>query len=101
MTNQSLSGNRAISNIPNKVGFICRVNPRNGKCNGTTHVFDGRDTYCHQWSKSPTLRRDKFAFFSSPPTRFCEVCKASPAFKDLRHDDFQPANEQQVLFQEK
>lgn len=96
MTTQSLNGNHAISNIPNKVGFVCRVN-RHGHSYGSTHIWDGSDTVCRMWSTGG-LKQVKYEFLVSAPTPVCKNC--------LNHENYcgheqSPPNEQQVLFQEK
>ena len=95
MATQSLNGNHAISNIPNKVGFVCRVNSL-GQSKGRTHIWDGSDTVCRMWSTGG-LKQVKYEFLVSAPTSVCQNC--------LHHENYcghdtTPVTEQQVLFQE-
>lgn len=95
MANQSLRGNQPISNIPNKVGFVCRVNSL-GQSKGRTHIWDGSDTVCRMWSTGG-LKQVKYEFLVSAPTPICKNC--------LNHENYcgheqSSTNEQQLLFQE-
>ena len=66
------------ADVPNKVGFVCRVGG-DGECKGRTHIWTGEDSVCRMYSTGG-LRASKYEYFIEPPTKICLNC--------LRHPDY-------------